>query len=656
MALGPFTFRNHGLPIIKAGVASLASLAYLTGMGVLAGFAWLSGDLPDTERLWERTRPPSVQIVDRLGRDITVRGAIEQDPLPVETLPFYVRQAFIATEDRRFYAHSGIDPFGLSRAMIRNIQAKAWVEGGSTLTQQLTKNVFLTQEQTLTRKMREAMLAIWLERRFTKSEILRLYLSRVYFGGGAYGLEAASELYFDRPPTDLTLSEAAMLAGLLKAPSRLYPVSNPGGASERMAVVLDLMDRQGLLDEGVFETALTAEVKVHRPTSDDPSEYFIDWIWPEVDPFLRDTGQDLIVQVTLDLALQNEAHGALTTHLNPDLGAHQGAIVTLDATGAILALIGGRSFSESQYNRATQAIRQPGSSFKPMVYLTAIKSGLSPWVERVDQPIEIDGWAPTNFKDEYQGLIRLEDALAQSINTVTASLATEVGLENVVATAQSLGLPEFDPFPSLALGAQGVTVLDMAQTYQTFAGSGRQTPAFGIISVSTATGQPLYFPPSYAQTSLMSAEEVRLMNRMLHRVVEQGTGRNARVRGREIAGKTGTTNDHRDAWFVGYAPGVTTAVWVGDDENRPMRRVTGGSIPARIFSDVMSAALADRPNVPLPRAEEPEWAIRRAEEQSEFLTFLQQLSINRESIPPPSAPNTAPAPSQTDASFAPPGR
>lgn len=618
--------------------AAALSAAYLIGMGLLGCFVILSGGLPDAERLWETSRPPSVQIVDRQGRDITVRGSRAQVPLPIEQIPFHVRQAFIATEDRRFHAHAGLDPYGLARAALRNLQAGAFVEGGSTLTQQLTKNVFLTQEQTLTRKMQEAMIAIWLERRFSKSEILRLYLSRVYFGGGAYGLEAASDLYFARPPTDISLSEAAMLAGLLKAPSALYPVSNPDGAAKRMHTVLRSMDRQGLLADGVLDRALKAPVQVRRPTSDDPSDYFVDWIWPQIDPFLRDNGQDLIVQVSLDLALQNRAHTALNTHLDPARGANQGAIVTLDETGAILVLIGGRSFADSQYNRAVQAQRQPGSSFKPIVYLAALQSGLSPWSERLDAPITIEGWSPQNFSEDYKGVMRLEDALAQSINTIAAGLAAEVGLERVAAAAASLGLGEFEPFPSLALGAQGVSVLDMAQAYQVFASSGVQREAFGLISVATAAGQPLYDYRAPEPRTVLPPEDVRLMNRMLFRAVEAGTGRRARVTGREIAGKTGTTNDHRDAWFVGYAPGLTTAVWVGDDENAPMQRITGGTIPADIFANVMSAALSSRPNTQLPKADEPDWLRQR----ESFMSFLNGLDTRRPA-PPQQLTNPAPA-------------
>ena len=645
-------FSRLGLNLTIAGL----SIAYVTGMGVFSAFTILSSDLPDLDRLWDTQRPPSVQIIDRQGREITVRGARALDPLPITDVPFHVRQAFIATEDRRFYAHAGLDPYSLSRAMYRNLQARAYVEGGSTLTQQLTKNVFLTREQTLKRKMQEAMLAIWLERRFSKTEILRLYLSRVYFGGGAYGLEAASDLYFGRPATELTLSEAAMLAGLLKAPSALHPVSNPTGAADRMGVVLTSMDRQELLADGVLEAALTSPVRVKRSTSDDPYEYFLDWIWPTVDPFIRDEGEDLVVQVSLDLTIQNAAHEAVTRRLDPSLGANQAAVVTLDDTGAVLSLIGGRSYAESQFNRATQAKRQPGSSFKPVVYLAAFRAGLSPWSERMDAPVTIDGWSPENFSETYRGPIRLEDALALSINTVTAALADEIGLPQVVTAAETLGVPDLDPFPSLALGAQGVSVLDMAGLYRVFSSNGERRPPYGLLSVSTATGRPLYDHQPSDVSVVMTDEELRLMNRLLTRVVDRGTGRAARIEGQDIAGKTGTTNDHRDAWFVGYSPGVTTAVWVGDDNNARMGRVTGGSIPARIFHDTMNAALAGRPRVRLPIADEPDFG----RQQREFLSFLEQLDTSTTRINEPipgrgtdqiPTSNQSPAPVQVPASI-----
>jgi len=596
--------------LLSAGTAG-----YLIGMAVLGTFAYISADLPDPSRLWEQTRPPSIQIVDRQGRDLAVRGAHALAPMPIESLPAHVRQAVLATEDRRFYAHSGVDPYGLARATLANLRAGRVVEGGSTLTQQLTKNVFLTPEQTLTRKAQEMIIAVWLERRFTKNELLRLYLSRVYFGGGAWGLEAASETYFGRAPDQLSLSEAALLAGLLKAPSALNPTHNPARAADRMHTVLRSMDRQHLLDDGVLSAALATPVVVLPPRRSDTSDYFIDWIWPEVEARVGVPNRDLVIQVTLDKALQRAAQTAVSSHLDPDLGATQGALVMLGDRGEVLTMVGGANYRDSQFNRAVQSKRQPGSSFKPIVYLSALRAGLRPWTVRMDAPISIDGWQPRNFKKEFAGAITLEDALARSINTVSVRIAEEVGREQIVATAAELGLDGLQPFASLALGAQGVSVIDMAEAYLPFATAGDASSGYGLLSISTGEGVPLYDRLSPEPTRVLNPEEIRYMNRMLVRTVQAGTGRRAQVNGRSVAGKTGTTNDNRDAWFVGYAPGLSLAVWVGDDDNAPMKRITGGKLPADIFSDVMGAALGTRPMAELPQIAKPD-------------NILQQSSFN----------------------------
>lgn len=593
--------------VFTAGLAC----TYLGGMAALSAFAYVSADLPDPSRLWEQNRPPSVQIVDRQGRDLAVRGAHALAPIPIDTLPAHVRQAFLATEDRRFYSHAGVDPYGLARATVANLRARRVVEGGSTLTQQLTKNVFLTSEQTLTRKAQEMIVAVWLERRFTKNELLRLYLSRVYFGSGAWGLEAASETYFGRAPDNISLPEAALLAGLLKAPSALNPTYDPQAAANRMRVVLGTMDRQSLLDDGVLETALDTTVFVLSPRNSDTPDYFIDWVWPEIERQIGVPNRDLIIQVSLDRALQETAQLALRSHLNPDRRADQGALVMLGDRGEILAMVGGADFSGSQFNRAVQAKRQPGSAFKPIVYLAGLRAGLRPWTVRTDAPISIEGWEPRNFTPDFAGDITLEDALARSINTVAVQVSEEAGRDQVVAAAASLGLTDLMPYASLALGAQGVSVMDMAEAYLPFATSGDAYESCGLISIATADGTPLYYRERAAPRAVLTPEEVRHINRMLVLTVQHGTGRRARVDGRSIAGKTGTTNDNRDAWFVGYAPGVSLAVWVGNDGNDSMPYITGGTIPAEIFSDVMTAALVDRPVAELPQTAKPDDVVRQ---------------------------------------------
>ncbi|MEM7730273.1 MAG: PBP1A family penicillin-binding protein [Pseudomonadota bacterium] len=599
------------ISILRAVALGGLLCAYLVGMAGLVALARLSADLPDPSRLWEQNRPPSVQFIDRQGRDIAVRGAHALEPMPIAAVPHHVRKAVLATEDRRFHAHAGIDPYGLARAVRANWRAGRVVEGGSTLTQQLTKNVFLTPEQTLTRKAQEMIVAVWLERRFTKSELLRLYLSRVYFGGGAWGLEAASQTYFGRSPDEISLSEAALLAGLLKAPSALNPASNPDGAAARMRTVLRAMDRQGLLDDGVLAQALTAPVSVLRPRRSGTPDGFVDWIWPEVERRVGVPNRDMVIQVTLDAALQQVAQASVAARLDPARGAEQAALILLDGRGEVLALVGGADYGDSQFNRAVQAVRQPGSAFKPVVYLAAMEAGLKPWTMSTDSEVTVDGWTPRNFSPHFRGAISLEDALARSVNTVAVKLSEQVGRDRVVAMAERLGLAGLKPYASIALGAQGVGVLALTQAYLPFATAGEAWPAHGLLSIATADGTPLYDRDPGMPRRVLSPEAVRHMNRMLVGTVERGTGRRARVPGRQVAGKTGTTNDHRDAWFVGYAPDVALGVWVGNDANQPMRRVTGGTLPAEIFADVMGAALADRPAALLPQTAKPDGLVRR---------------------------------------------
>lgn len=600
--------------ILKPLFLSGSFLAYLGGMAVFCAFTFAANDLPNPQKLWENQRPVSVQIVDRQGRDVLVRGATVAPPVDLDRLPFHIPLTILAVEDKRFYNHIGIDPEALTRAMVQNIKARAYVQGGSTLTQQLSKNVFLSPDKTLRRKAQEMLMAIWLERSFTKDEILELYLSKVYFGSGAWGLEAASKRYFDKPAAELNLSEAAMLAGLLRAPSRLNPVSNPEGAAKRTAVVINLMRKQGLIDEEMRALALSYPIRIHRPQSDNSAQYFVDWIWPEIEEVLGDSPtQDLVVQTTLDRDAQILAQNAVLKNLDAEKRAEQAALVTLDGTGAVLAMIGGVSYSESQFNRAVQAERQPGSAFKSFVYLAALEAGFTPWDESVDEPVtlhsRIDAWTPRNFKKEFQGLMTLEDAFARSINTIAVKLGEEVGRERVIAIAERFGFEELTPIRSLSLGSHVTTPLQLTQSYLPFSNFGDRVTPYGIISISTANGTPLYDARAPQKQAVIGTDALAQMNRMMTRTVQYGTGHRAKVVGRDIGGKTGTTNDFRDAWFIGYAPDIVTGVWVGNDANDPMRRVTGGTIPAQIFHDYMSVQLKSLPVSKLLIASEPESVI-----------------------------------------------
>ena len=587
--------------------------AYLSGMAVLAGFAVSSNDLPDPKKLWERNRPVSVQIVDRNGRDVLIRGAAAERPVELDTLPFHIPVTFLATEDERFRNHIGIDPRALLRAMWQNIRAGRYVQGGSTLTQQLTKNIFLTPEKTLSRKAQEMMLSVWMERDFSKDELLEMYLSRIYFGSGAWGLESASLRYFNKPASDLSLAEASMLSGLLNSPSKSNPVANFERAKKRQHVILNSMDAQGLLGENIAAAAKAEPLTIHSPKDTEGAQYFVDWIWADLEARIGVPTQDIIVQTTLDIDAQAAGQAALTAHLDPERGATQGAIISLDGTGGVRTLVGGLDYGTSQFNRATQAVRQPGSAFKPFVYLAALRAGKSPWDTAVDAPITIEDWTPENFTEEHMGVVTLHKALAKSLNTVAVSLGEEVGREAVIATAEQLGLTDLKPYRSLALGAQVKTPLDLAESYLPFANWGTRRDAYGILSISTADGTPLYDRVPSNAAVVLNAQELADMNYMLLQAVEHGTGRRARIDGHMIAGKTGTTNDFRDAWFVGYAPDRVTAVWVGDDENISMDEVTGGTLPAMIFKDAMTAQLADMPNARLPVSSEPDWARKNAQ-------------------------------------------
>ena len=588
---------------------SLLAAVSFYGLGMLAltGAALASKDMPSAETLWAPNRPVSVQIVDRYGRDVLVRGASYAPKVKLKDLPAHVPAAVLAVEDKRFETHVGIDPYGLTRAMAVNLKEGRYVQGGSTLTQQLTKNVFLTPEKTLRRKAQEMMISIWLEQAFTKDEILEMYLSRVYFGSGAWGIEAASKAYLGKSASELTFSESAMMAGLLKAPSRYNPVAQPERAAKRTATVLSVMAKQNLISKESHYNALRNPINIQRPQSDNSAQYFVDWIWTELEEAIGTPSQDVVVQTTLDFEAQLTANKAVSEHLDPERNASQAALISLDGTGGVMAMIGGVSYTDSQFNRAAQAERQPGSAFKPFVYLAAFKSGLTPWDRREDKAIEIGDWAPENFSEEFKGDMTLEDAFGKSINTIAVALGEEVGREAVISTASDFGFDGLIPLRSLSLGAQATTPLKLTANYLPFSNYGKAATPYGILSVSTADGTPLYDRIAPEMPRVIGSQDLAHMNRLMTRTVNQGTGRRAAIKGRQVAGKTGTTNEFRDAWFVGYAPDIVTSVWVGDDDFLPMDDVTGGSLPAMIWKDYMTATLKDVPKATLSVSREPVW-------------------------------------------------
>jgi len=569
------------------------------------GFAWAARDLPSVETFWQTSRPPSIQILDRHGQHLLVKGAVDAAPVKLADLPAYVPQAIIATEDRRNRHHAGVDPIALARALYRNFKAGGVREGGSTLPQQLAKNVFLTQERTYRRKLQEMMLALWIERSFSKDEILEKYMNRVYFGGGNWGLEAASQYYFGKSANDMELAEAALLTALLKAPSRYHPVQHTEAAERRTEVVLKLMQNQELITEMQRLRASAEAIDILGPEDRDSAHYFVDWIWPEVEDRIGAPAADIVIRTTLDKSIQDKAMASAIKHVDPERNANEVAIVTIAGDGGVRAMIGGTSYTGSEFNRAVQAQRQPGSAFKPFVYLAAFEAGLSPWDMRKDVPIEIGDWEPKNFTEEFRGPVTIEAALALSINTVAVAISEEVGRSRVIETAKTQGLEGLEPLRSLPLGSQTTTPFQLTAAYLPFANWGDRVEPYGIMTISTAEGVPLYHHSKGTRERIVSSKNLRHLNRVLKTTVERGTGRAARITGRDVAGKTGTTNDYRDAWFIGYVPDMVTGVWVGADDNTPMEKVTGGSIPARIWKSMMVDVVKTLPKSRLPVSEPP---------------------------------------------------
>ncbi len=559
-------------------------------------FAVFARDLPDTSTLYNVDRQPSITYLDRNGALIAVRGTQQAPPADLDALPDYVPAAFIAIEDRRFYHHPGFDPIGMSRAMVSNMRAGRVVQGGSTLTQQLAKNLFLSPDQNMKRKVQELMLAVWLEMKFSKKEILALYLNRVYFGAGAYGIEAASQRYFDKSARQLTVGEAALLAGLLKAPSRYSPVSESERAATRATVVLNEMVDAGVITPEQRAEAVTEPVRVSRTLATQHAQYFIDWLDKQIRELVGEPTEDMIVETTLDLTLQTQAERSVRRILDRDRskGVQQAALVALDGEGRVRAMIGGASYADSQFNRATDARRQAGSAFKPFVYLTALESGYTPETLVNDAPIRIGNWSPRNYSGSFAGEMTMAQAVAQSTNTIAAGMADQIGRDNVARTARRLGITSrIGLEPAMALGAVEVSPLEMAQAYDAFANGGKRVTAYGISRIRTPQGRVIYQRASRADGPIQAISNPFLyyQNQMLRGVMTSGTGRSAAIAGRDVAGKTGTTSDYKDAWFVGYTGGFVTAVWVGKDDNTAMRGVTGGSSPAAIWRGFMEAAL-----------------------------------------------------------------
>ncbi|MEI2301162.1 transglycosylase domain-containing protein [Ensifer sp. MJa1] len=563
-------------------------------MGVGGLVLYYGARMPSAESWSIPERPPNVKILAVSGDVIANRGTTGGEALSLENMSPYIPQAVIAIEDRRFYSHFGIDPLGLARAMLTNVTTGRMVQGGSTLTQQLAKNLFLSPERTLERKVQEVLLAFWLEQKYSKDQILAMYLNRVFFGSNAYGVEAASRRYFNKSARDVNLGEAALLAGLLKAPSRLSPARDPKAAEERAQVVLGAMREEGYITDSEIKTAMSQTPTKAKSYWSGAEHYVADMVMDQLPGMIGEIKEDLIIDTTIDLNLEKKAEEVISATLNADgkkLDASQAALVSIDGTGAIRALVGGKDYAESQFDRASKAKRQPGSAFKPFVYAAALEIGRTPMSIRNDGPVRIGNWTPENYDQKYRGEVTIADALANSLNTIAAQLVMEVGPQNVVKVAHRLGIDsEMQANASIALGTSEVSLVELTSAYAPFMNGGFKATPHVIRRISKADGTVLYEntydnPPRVLDPAIVSE-----MNQMMVRVLTKGTGKKAQMKGWEAAGKTGTTQSFRDALFVGYTSNLTTGVWFGNDDGKSMKKVTGGGLPAKAWHDYMMAA------------------------------------------------------------------
>ncbi len=590
--------RRLWLRALRAGVI----LPIWGGVALGGLVAWYGWDLPDPETLETPTRRPSVTLLADDGSVLATYGDLHGGMVRFNQMPPYLVQAVVATEDRRFFDHPGMDAIGILRAAYANLRAGAVRQGGSTLTQQIAKNLFLTPERSIRRKVREMLLAFWLEARFDKRQLFTIYINRVYFGAGAWGIEAAAQRYFARRTARLGLRQAALLAGLLKAPSRYSPLADPAKAAARADLVIDNMVATGFLTAAQARAAKREPLAVASRGRGSGVRYFTDWLLDRAAGYIGPTGRDLVIRTTLSPRLQRIAETRVAAGLKGEgarRGVGQAALVAMAPDGAVRAMVGGRDWRKSQFNRATQALRQPGSAFKLFVYLAALEAGMTPADTVLDAPLEIRGWRPRNYTGRYRGRVTLADALAGSINTAAVRLTEKVGRGKVAAVAQRLGITApLKIHPSLALGASEVTLLELTGAYAALANRGYAAWPYGIAEIRDGAGATLYRRAGAGAGRVVGPGTLRPLQTMLAGVITRGTGRAARI-GRPAAGKTGTSQDSRDAWFIGFTAELVAGVWVGNDDETPMKRVTGGGLPARIWRGFMRDALKGTPPRPL---------------------------------------------------------
>lgn len=544
--------------------------------------------LPDIDQAVARTRQPSTTITAENGNEVKTFGSVYSEVIRLNELPSYVPDAIISTEDRRFYAHFGFDIVAFTRAMLTNIFMGRYAQGGSTITQQVAKNLFLTSQKNIKRKTQELLLAFWLEHKFSKEQILTLYLNRVYLGAGTYGIEAASQKYFQKSSRDMNLLEAAIIAGMLKAPSRYNPIASAERAKARAKVVLQNMVNNDALTERQMKYALTLPVGEDKSYKVQGADYFADWVYREVNDYIGERGNDIYVYTTLDQKIQENAEKILREAVlaAKNRNVSEGAVVVLNKSGEVKAMVGGIDYRKSQFNRAVTALRQPGSAFKPFVYLTALQNGWKREDRIDDVPLSIGKWKPENYDKKYYGSVTLDEALMKSLNLATVNLSESLSRKDIIRTAKKMGISTpVENTPSLALGTFEVKVIDMAAAYSAIANGGYATWPHAIKEIYTRDGYQLYQREADTENRILDAGAVKDLTKMLEKVISQGTGRRAKIPG-FAAGKTGTTQDYRDAWFVGFTDEYVIAVWVGNDDNSPMKGVTGGTLPAEIWRKI----------------------------------------------------------------------
>ncbi|WP_114227483.1 transglycosylase domain-containing protein [Sphingomonas sediminicola] len=634
--------------LVKWGLAAV--LAGLIALAIAVGVAM--SELPSYAELAQRKDlGQMIRVHSADGKVLVSIGPTFGQWIPYEQIPAPMRAAMIAVEDKRFRSHPGVDPIGIARSIKVRLQTGHFSQGGSTITQQLARNIFLTNSRNFGRKIREQILALALERKFTKDQILELYLNRVYFGGGAYGIDAASRTFFGHPATQLSLGEATIIAGLVKAPSNYSPTADVEAARGRAGVVLETMVENGFISRATAESVDPARIVVQPTQKQNSVRYFTDWALPQLDTLIDETSDPIDVWTTLDTRMQAAGDKAIAA--NTPAGA-QGALVALDRDGAVRSMIGGRDYVNSIYNRATQAQRQPGSAFKLFVYLAALESGMKPTTTLVDEPITIEGWTPRNSTRSFLGTVTLREAFARSINTISAKIGAQLGFSTIADMAHRFGISgQISTYPSMVLGSSEVRLIDLTRAYAAVENKGVGISPYAITRVVTADGRLLYRHENAEDRVLVAPWVAAEMTDLLQTAVLSGTGRAAQI-GRPVAGKTGTTTSNKDGWFLGFSSGLTTGVWMGRDDAKTIPGLQGGTAPARAFHDFMVVAVANRPveqfetEVPM-----PDWQLSPEEDLNATFSGDQPL-VDADGNPLPSqqadpmggGQNNPPPPSQ----------